>query len=44
MKKGHKIALCFVIGLGGYLLLLGLLVWAERGDGSATITTLPAAL
>ena len=44
MKKGHKIALCFAIGLGSYLLLLGLLTWVERGEANATITTLPTAL
>ena len=40
----RKTALYLLIGLGGYLLLLGLLVWVERGEANATITTLPTAL
>ena len=44
MKNMRKTALYLLIGLGGYLLLLGLLVWVERGEANATITTLPTAL
>ena len=44
MKNRRKTALYLLIGLGSYLLLLGLLVWVERGEANATITTLPTAL
>ena len=44
MKNRRKTTLYLLIGLGVYLLLLGLLVYAERGEANATITTLPTAL
>ena len=44
MKNRRKTALYLLIGLSSYLLLLGLLVWVERDEVNATITSLPTAL
>jgi len=44
MKNKGKTILYLLIALGGYALLLGLLVWAERGQDGALIDTLPKAL
>ena len=40
MKNMRKTALYLLIGLGGYLLLLGLLVWVERGEAKLHTGTL----